>query len=112
MQGYSFTHPTLNVWRERLTDLLAFGTVTFIIGSLVYLALSQERGGRVEPGSPEHAAFIAAGVDRCVHGRMTSDRRTERWYLPSQAEYEAHCRTTVLKRDRLYPEARPRRPAS
>jgi hypothetical protein len=102
----------MNTWRERLNDILAVGVVTFIFGSLIYLAVSQERGGRVEPGSPEYAAFIAAGVDRCVQGRMTADRRTERWYLPSEAEYEVHCRTTVLKRDRLYPEARPRRPAS
>jgi hypothetical protein len=102
----------MKTWRERLTDILAFGMVTFIIGSLIYLAVSQDRSGRVEPGSPEYAAFIAAGVNRCVQGRMNADRRTERWYLPSEAEYEVHCRTTVLKRDRLYPEARPRRPAS
>src|SRR4051812_40437094 len=102
----------MNAWRERLTDILAFGAVTFVVGSLVILAVSQERGGRVEPGSAEYTAFIEAGISRCVQGRMTSDRRTERWYLPSQAEYEQHCRITVLKRDRLYPEARPRRPAS
>jgi hypothetical protein len=102
----------MNTWRERLTDILAFGVVAFVIGSLLYLALAQERGPRVAPGSAEYAAYIEAGIDRCVQGRMTSDRRTERWYLPPKAEYEAHCRTTVLKRDRLYPEARPRRPAS
>jgi hypothetical protein len=94
--------------REWVTDFLAFGLVTFVIGSLVYLATSQERGGRVERGSPEYEAFIEEGISRCVQGRMNADRRTERWFLPSRAEYEAHCRTTVLKRDRLYPEARPR----
>lgn len=102
----------MNIWCERLTDVLTVGVVAFIFGSLIYLAVSQERGGRVEPGSPEYAAFITDGVNRCVQGRMTADRRTERWYVPSVAEYEAHCRTTVLKRDRLYPEARPRRPTS
>jgi hypothetical protein len=102
----------MNTWRERLTDILAFGVVAFVIGSLVYLAVTQDRSSRVERGSLEHDAFIAEGIDRCVQGRMTADRRTERWYLPSRAEYEAHCRTTVLKRDRLYPEARHRRPAS
>jgi hypothetical protein len=102
----------MKTWCEWVTDFLAFGVVIFIIGSLVYLATSQERGGRVERGSPEHDAFIDEGVNRCVQGRMTADRRTERWFVPSRTEYEAHCRATVLKRDRLYPEARPRRPAS
>jgi hypothetical protein len=102
----------MKTWREHLTDILTFGMVTFTIGSLIYVAVSQDRSGRVEPGSPEYAAFIAAGVNRCVQGRMNADRRTERWYLPPESEYEVHCRTTVLKRDRLYPEARPRRPAS
>jgi hypothetical protein len=66
----------------------------------------------VQPGSPEHTAYIRQLIADCVKASLQDDlkkSREERHNLLTVAQHRALCRYAVTETDRAYPDGRPRK---
>jgi hypothetical protein len=92
----------------KLRDAL---TLTAIVGGLVLMFFfsRHSRDERVQPGSPEHAAYIEALVAECLQKQWTwTSEHTDGSRDPRpQVEQEVACRQLVTANDRLDPSGRP-----
>jgi hypothetical protein len=86
-------------------------TLTAILGglTLMFFVSRQARDERVQPGSPEYAAYIDSMVAECLDKQWTwALEHTDGSRDPRpQAEREASCRKFVLQADRFDPSGRP-----
>jgi hypothetical protein len=85
--------------------------LTAILGglALIFFVSWQARDERVEPGSPEHAAYIDGLVAQCLDKQWTQTvQHSDGSRDPrSQTNREASCREFVLQADRFNPSGRP-----
>ncbi|MFL6795956.1 MAG: hypothetical protein ACJ8F3_00930 [Xanthobacteraceae bacterium] len=74
---------------------------------LMFFVSRQARDERVEPGSPEHSAYIEGLVAECLEKQWTW--KAEGVDPRPPAEREAACREYVEMNDRMDPSGRPLR---
>ena len=84
-------------------------TLTAIVGglALMFFISRQARDERVQPGSPEHAAYIDRMVVECLEKQWTWTSNDGSRDPRPQPEREVACREFVLQADRFDPSGRP-----
>ena len=103
--------------QEESTMTKIFGLLRFLLGVFIAFAVLYAFGmltkkDRVQPGSPEHEAYIEKQVTLCFQESLADDLERSRREIPdmlTRSERLAFCRALVRDMDRLYPEGRPER---